>query len=222
MSKQIAPTTRKRRGFDLKDMPYYAAVFQSLQFAHAGSVYFGLFGWLIGGVGGAITNIAIAAASSRIGEISDKRKPLARVLIVLLYFISPMAIAPAAYIVAGSVAVPWIRIMVSIVWAALPDLSIGLMGAITGKGFLFSSGDGTKRTTTTTKPKKKPKQVAKQPISDQAIIDYFLQNQGATPADAARFFKVSGTAIRKRLKNLTLPPGVSVGHKAAKGQPQQP
>jgi len=81
--------------FELKHLPYIAALFQAAQFGHAGSVYFGPFGWVIGGI---LANLAVASASSRISDISDKRKPLAYVLMVILLLLSPGAIAPAAFI----------------------------------------------------------------------------------------------------------------------------
>jgi hypothetical protein len=129
----------KKTLFEIKHLPYLAALFQAVQFAHAGSVYFGPFGWVIGGFGGILTNLAIAGASSRISDISAKRKPLAYGLGILLLLVSPMAIAPAAFLTAAAVAMPW-RLMVAIVWAVIPDLSIALTGAIAGKS-LISSGD---------------------------------------------------------------------------------
>lgn len=127
---------KKIQLFDIKQLPYMASLFQSLQFAHAGSVYFGWFGWLIGGVGGVLTNLAIASASSRIDGIAKSRKILATIFYFLLLAISPAAIAPAAYISADAVEWPWVRIMVAVVWAVLPDLSIALTGSIVGKSLV--------------------------------------------------------------------------------------
>jgi hypothetical protein len=101
--------------FELKHLPYLAALFQAVQFAHAGSIYFGPFGWVIGGVGGVLANLAIASAASRISDIPASRKPLAYLFGVIMLLISPMAIAPAAYIAAYVVALPWARVMIAIV-----------------------------------------------------------------------------------------------------------
>lgn len=199
----------KPRRFDLKALPNYAALFQAIQFAHAGSVYFGPIGWLIGAVGGAITNFAIAAATSRLETISEKRRPLANKLILGLFLISPMAIAPAAYISADRVTLTWVRIMVAIVWAMLPDLSIGLIGAITGKGLVFSSNDAQPTRNQgqgTGKPKKQKKQVAPKPATDAEILAYCQQHAsdpgGVSYSAAASHFHVSRTAITKRIKKL--------------------
>jgi len=129
--------------FELKHLPYIAALFQAVQFAHAGSVYFGPFGWVIGAIGGILSNLAVASASSRISGISDKRRPLAYLLLSVLLLISPAAIAPAAYITASAVAWLWARVMIAIVWAIIPDLSIALTGAIVGKS-LISNGQPNK------------------------------------------------------------------------------
>ena len=57
----------------IKNLPYLAALFQAFQFAHAGSVYFGAFGWVIGGAGGMLTNLAVAIAASRISMATRSR-----------------------------------------------------------------------------------------------------------------------------------------------------
>ena len=141
--------------FDIKYLPYLAALFQALQFAHAGSVYFGPFGWIIGGVGGTITNLAIASASSRISDIARSRKPLAYALGLILLLISPLAIAPAAYISASVIEWDRVRFLVAVVWALLPDLSIALTGAIVGRTLIShdataqQTGSRTKQTAKT-------------------------------------------------------------------------
>jgi len=141
--------------FELKHLPYIAALFQAVQFAHAGSVYFGPVGWVIGAIGGILANLAVASSASRISDISDKRKPLAYLLLSVLLLLSPMAIAPAAFITASAVTWLWARVMIAIVWALIPDLSIALTGAIVGKG-LISNGQ-----------QPKPKKTAQQSRSKQ-------------------------------------------------------
>lgn len=144
-----------KKTFELKHLPYIAALFQAVQFAHAGSIYFGPFGWVIGGIGGILANLAVASAASRISEISDKRKPLAYLLGSILLLLSPMAIAPAAFISASAIALPWARLMVAIVWALIPDLSIALTGAIVGKSLISNGQPQPKSTAQQTKSKGK-------------------------------------------------------------------
>ena len=156
--------------FQLKHLPYIAALFQAVQFAHAGSVYFGPVGWAIGGIGGILANLAVASSASRISEISDKRKPLAYLLGSVLMLVSPCAIAPAAYITATAVALPWARVMVSIVWALIPDLSIALTGAIVGKS-LISNGQQTKPKRTAQQSPSRGKKTAEQKSRAKAMIE---------------------------------------------------
>lgn len=150
-----------KKVFELKHLPYVAALFQAVQFAHAGSIYFGPFGWVIGGVGGILANMAVASAASRISDISDKRKPLAYLLGSILLLLSPAAIAPAAYISASAVTLPWARVMVAIVWALIPDLSIALTGAIVGKSLISSGAPQKPAQQSNSKAKKTAKQTSR-------------------------------------------------------------
>jgi hypothetical protein len=147
---------------ELKHLPFIAALFQAIQFAHAGSIYFGPFGWVIGGIGGILTNLAVASAASRISDISQKRKPLANLLMVILLLLSPAAIAPAAYISAAAVPWLWVRAMVAVVWAIIPDLSIALTGAIVGKGLISHEQTQSTAQQTGTSGKSKRKATAQQ------------------------------------------------------------
>ena len=100
---------------------------------------------------------------------------------------------------------PW-RVMVSIVWSIIPDLSIALTGAIVGKS-LISSGDKLKGTgkATGNKPRK-PKQVStkvtRKPIGDQELLAYLQANVGASQQQVADHFGVTRQAIGLRLKKL--------------------
>jgi len=187
-----------KKTFDIKHLPYLAALFQAVQFAHAGSIYFGPFGWVIGGFGGILANLAIASAASRISDISTTRKPLAFSLGAALLLLSPLAIAPAAYISASAVTLQWARLMVSIVWALIPDLSIALTGAIVGKT-LISSGELTKPARN--KPKEK-KKVARKRVNEPDLLAYLQANAGASQQQVADHFGVTRQAIGPRLKKL--------------------
>ena len=126
--------------FNTKYLPYLAALFQAFQFAHAGSVYFGLPGWVIGACGGVVINLSVAIAGTRVSDIAIKRRPLAYATLGLLLILSPIAVAPAAYVSMTAITSDALRWIVAAVWAALPDLSILLTGAIAGKSLV---SDGT-------------------------------------------------------------------------------
>ncbi len=91
---------------------------------------------MIGGIGSILANLAGGSAAGRISDISDKRRPFAYGLGVVLLLLSPAAIAPAALHHCLSCISALVRVMVAN-WAIIPDLSIALTGAIVGKGTHF-------------------------------------------------------------------------------------
>ena len=192
------------KSFNIKNLPYFAAVFQAVQFAHAGSVYFGNVGWVIGAIGGALVNLAVVTAASRISDIAKSRKGLSYALFVGLLIISPAAIAPAAYISAVAVEWFWARLMVAIVWASMPDLSIALTGSIAGKS-LVKDGEITGK-----KPQvaRKKSHVARNRIDEPVLLAYLQANAGASQREVAEHFGVTRQAIGARIKTLyqVIPP----------------
>ena len=195
------------KSFNIKNLPYFAAVFQAVQFAHAGSVYFGNVGWVIGAIGGALVNLAVVTAASRISDIAKSRRGLSYVLFVGLLIISPAAIAPAAFISAVAVEWLWARLMVAIVWASMPDLSIALTGSIAGKS-LVKDGNETQVSTKDEKLTRKPKKVSRKPVKNDELLSYFQGNPGATDTQVAEYFGITRQAIGQRRKILypAIPP----------------
>lgn len=115
-----------------------AAIVQAAAFALAGSVYFGPFGWLLGGGAGVVVNLSMALASSRISEIAKARRPLAWAAFLLLFALSPFAVAPAEYLLLSSRAalLPQLAILVAIVWSLLPDAAIIAAGGVAGRALV--------------------------------------------------------------------------------------
>lgn len=72
-----------------------------------------------------------------------------------------MAIAPAAYISAAAVPLLWARVMVAIVWALIPDLSIALTGAIVGKSLINSGATSQPAQQSNSRSKKTAQQKSK-------------------------------------------------------------
>lgn len=116
------------RKLDPKQLPYFVAAVQALLFSFAGVKYFGVWGWVVGPGVGAAVNLSLAVASSKIGDISKKRQPLARIMYVCLFILSPATIALSLFAPAS--------VFTAIAWAASPDLAIALTGAIVGQGML--------------------------------------------------------------------------------------
>jgi MFS family permease len=124
----------KRRIPDL--LLFGAAIFQSIQFAIAGFVYFGWPGILTGLFGGAIINFCISLAASRISDIAQKRRPLAYAGMIALMTLSPACVAPGLFWTVSRAIGGWMAVMVSIVWAIAPDVAIMTSGAIAGRGLI--------------------------------------------------------------------------------------
>jgi len=113
-------------------LPYMAAVAQAIMFSYVGIQYFGTWGWVIGPGVGLVVNASLAIASSRISDIAQKRKGLARLMYSALLFLSPTTIALSIFAPKS--------IFTAIAWAASPDLAIALAGAIAG-GSLIEKSD---------------------------------------------------------------------------------
>lgn len=111
-----------------KNLPYLGAAVQAALFSLAGQKFFQSFGWLAGLGVGAVVNYSIALASSRINDISEKRKPLARIALVVMLLLSPATITLSFFAPSS--------IFTAITWAACVDLSIVLAGAIAGKSLI--------------------------------------------------------------------------------------
>jgi hypothetical protein len=125
----------KKLKLDTNIIPYVVAVAQGLQVGHAGWIYLGVFGAVLGGVLGLAITLSVANASSRISEISQKRKGLARAGLISLLLFSPAAVFPAAY-QSFQIGVEWMLVLASIVWAFAPDACMVLSGAIAGKALV--------------------------------------------------------------------------------------
>jgi hypothetical protein len=184
--------------FNPLTLPYMAAIAQALQFAHAGYVYIGWIGAIIGTAVGVTVSFSVATAASRISDISQKRKALGYVSLITLLLISPAMIAPAAWLSFGSIPVPWARILAAVVWAAAPDLAIVLSGAIAGKSLVQSD----KPAAVVTVKAKPARKMAVNHVSKAELVAYLQDNPGATNAAVARHFDVSRQAIASRRESI--------------------
>ncbi len=111
-----------------KFLPYLGALVQAVLFALAGKKFFGAFGWLAGLGVGVVVNYSLALASSRFSDISDKRKPLARLALFGMFTLSPTTITLSMFFSKS--------IVTAIAWAMCVDVAIILAGAIAGKSLL--------------------------------------------------------------------------------------
>ena len=192
--------------YNPKTLPYIGAGVQAGLFAVAGYKYFDIGPWgAVAGLGmGALVNLSMATASSRISDIAKARRPLAWASLIGLFAISPAVIV-------SSLGWSWANLF----WSIGADLSIILTGAIIGKG-LTSDGQPTQAPAQAgnslpqaeSKPRKvagKQMQAERKPLTDEALLAEMASNPKATQAQLAVIFGVSRQAIGQRLANLKVP-----------------
>ena len=119
----------KNKILDPRNLPYAGAVVQAVLFAIAGDLFFpSAFGWLAGLGVGAVVNYSLALASSRISDVSEKRKPMARLALIAMFLLSPATITLSMFAPKS--------VFAAISWSVCVDLSIILAGAIAGKSLI--------------------------------------------------------------------------------------
>lgn len=120
--------------FDIERLPYAAALVNAMLFGMAGYHYFalGFWGALIGVGVGSVISFSIAVASSRIGDISQKRIWLARIALIGMMSLSPLTITLSLFAPKS--------LFTAIAWAMDTDVAIVLAGSIAGKS-LFNKPD---------------------------------------------------------------------------------
>lgn len=113
--------------FNPVSLPYMGAAVQAVLFALSGYKYFNLGLWgAAAGLGvGAVVNLSMAVASSRISDIAKARRGLAYLSLIGLYILSPVIICSS---------LGWS--MANLSWALAADTSILLTGAIAGRGLI--------------------------------------------------------------------------------------
>ena len=122
-----------RKTLDPKNLPYAGAIIQAVLFSMAGYEFFpvGWWGAVVGLGVGAVVNYSIALASSRINDIAQKRRGMARLMLVGMFIISPITITLSLKFPAS--------VWTVIAWAVDVDAAIILAGAITGKSLIKDS-----------------------------------------------------------------------------------
>ena len=124
---------------DPKNLPYFGALVQAVLFSIAGNQFFPVLGWLAGLGVGMVVNYSIALASSRVNDVAEKRKPMAKTMLYLMLVISPATITLSLFKPAS--------VFTAIAWAVCVDFSIVLAGAIAGKSLIPQSEPKSKTAT---------------------------------------------------------------------------
>lgn len=177
-------------------LPYMGAFVQAVLFGLAGYSYFNLGLWgAAAGLGvGAVVNLSMAVASSRISDIAKSRKALAYLSLTGLFCLSPVIICSS---LGWSVA--------NLSWSLAADLSILLTGAIAGKSLIVAEKPAADLPKVESKPRKagsKSAKVARKPVADDALLAYLASNPGESHQQVADHFGVSRQAIGQRVKKL--------------------
>jgi hypothetical protein len=180
--------------FDPKWLPYFGAIVQAGLFSIAGTRYFSSYGWLIGLGVGAVVNASLAVASSRIGDIAQKRKPLAYLALVGMFVLSPITITLSLFMPRS--------VFTAIAWAMSPDLAIVLAGAIAGKSLTENHDVAKKLQKPAGKKKQEPVKVARKHVKDGELLAYLQANPGASQQAVADHFGITRQAVGPRVKKL--------------------
>lgn len=190
-----------------KWLPYLAAIAQIVQFMNAGFTLFSWRGLAAGTFLGALVSVSVAYGASQYSTSWPREKRLLSIasLIMLMTF-SPIVVGSAAYIdlPAGEFG-KW-AIVLSAAWGILPDYSVALCGFTAGRSWSKGEKPGATVTATppatgATKPRKGGK-VARNPVTDDELRTHLATHPGETYTATAQHFKVSRSAITKRIEKL--------------------
>ena len=182
--------------FNPVSLPYMGAAVQAILFGLSGYKYFNLGLWgAAAGLGvGAVVNLSMAVASSRISDIAKSRKFLAYLSLIGLFCLSPVIICSS---------LGWS--LANLSWSLAADMSILLTGAIAGKSLVATDATPKVAPQGESKPRKKAKvapQVARKPMTDDDLLAYLASNPGASQQQVADHFGRKRQAIGPRVKKL--------------------
>jgi len=131
-----------------KQLPFYAAAVQTIQYAVAGYLLLGWIGAFSVGTMGALVSLSMAYASSQVSaEMAKSRKAQSYAALMGLMLLSPVIVGTATFYSLDIVTNPIWRAIVAGVWGIIPDGAVALAGFVAGKGMMDE-------------PKKKPQKSA--------------------------------------------------------------
>lgn len=143
-----------------KDLPFYAATVQTIQYGFGGYLYFSWIGIPVVGSMGALISFSVAYAASQISDIAKGRKVASWVAMTALMILSPVIIGTSLFYSLPIIENPVWRGIVSGVWGLLPDGATALAGFIAGRGLVEQSTPV--QQPTATRGKRTPKQSSRQ------------------------------------------------------------
>ena len=189
-----------------RDLPYLAAVAQTILYTWAGVTLLGSWGWIPGAATGLLVSVTMAYASSQYTEVAKPRQPFVLWGMVFLGALSPVVIGTSMYLDLPAEIHPVWRGVVGAALGVIPAVSVFLTGFVAGQGLVAKEQPAA---TVADKPAqvadKLPKpaaKVARQPVTDTALLRRMQAQPGESYTELAQHFGVSRTAITRRAKRL--------------------
>lgn len=144
-----------------KQLPFYAAIVQTLQYSFSGFLYFSWIGVPVVGSMGALISFSVAYAASQISDIAKGRKVASWFAMVALMALSPVIIGTSLFYTLDIIKNPIWRAVVAGVWGLLPDGATALAGFIAGRSLVEQEQKPIKPAKAKGKPAEKPNEPAK-------------------------------------------------------------
>ena len=139
-----------------KDLPFYAATVQTIQYSFGGFLYFSWIGVPVVGSMGALISFSVAYAASQISDIAKGRKLASWVAMAALMALSPVIIGTSLFYTLDIITNPVWRGIVAGVWGLLPDGATALAGFIAGRGLVEQEQKPASSQLKQRKPKEQP------------------------------------------------------------------
>jgi hypothetical protein len=189
-----------------RDLPYLAAIAQTILYTWAGVTLLGSWGWIPGAATGLLVSVTMAYASSQYTEVAKDRRGFVFWGMVFLGALSPVVIGTSMYLDLPAEIHPVWRGVVGAALGVIPDVSVFLTGFVAGKGLVAKEQPAAmvadKPAQVADKLPKPAAKVARQPVTDTALLRRMQAQPGESYTELAQHFGVSRTAITRRAKRL--------------------
>jgi hypothetical protein len=120
-----------------KQLPFYAAAVQTIQYMVAGYLLLKWLGVVSVGTMGALVSLSMAYASSQVSaEMAKSRRLQSYLALVGLMILSPVIVGTATFYHLDIIVNPVWRGIVASVWGIIPDGAVALAGFVAGKGMM--------------------------------------------------------------------------------------
>jgi len=190
-----------------KQLPFYAAAVQTIQYMVAGYLLLSWIGVLSVGTMGALVSLSMAYASSQVSaEMAKSRRLQSYLALVVLMILSPVIVGTATFYHLDIIVNPVWRGIVAGVWGVIPDGAVALAGFVAGKGMMDEpkkvAGKPKQKTVKTPQEPVKEEKLARKHVKDEELLAYLAGNAGASQQQVADFFGVTRQAVGPRIKKL--------------------